>query len=138
MMMPPTKNRINVSTPKILSDMTTPNAPIIIRAAPTIFRFHLDMHLNKEDAHLYRIFKERVSVPEQGKAIGIMASKIPQGRFSEVVAWLFPLVGLDDRETMVHIYQMMMPEPVFASTKELIKKSIGSDWAELAQRIPTL
>jgi hypothetical protein len=77
-------------------------------------------------------------VPEQGKAIGIMASKIPQGRFSEVVAWLFPLVGLDDRETMVHIYQMMMPEPVFASTKELIKKSIGSDWAELAQRIPTL
>ena len=75
------------------------------------------MHLNKEDAHLYRIFKERVSVPEQGKAIGIMASKIPQGRFSEVVAWLFPLVGLDDRETMVHIYQMMMPEPVFASTK---------------------
>jgi hypothetical protein len=47
-------------------------------------------------------------------------------------------VGLDDRETMVQIYQMMMPEPVFASTKELIKNAIGSDWAELTQRIPTL
>ena len=106
--------------------------------ASAAFRFHLNMHLDKEDAHLYRIFKERVPLPEQGKAIGIMASKIPQERFSELVAWLFPLVGLDDRETMVHIYQMMMPEPVFASTMELIKKAIGSDWAELMQRIPTL
>ena len=106
--------------------------------ATAAFRFHLNIHLGKEDTHLYRIFKERVALPEQGKAIGIMASKVPQERFSELVAWLFPLVGLDDRETMVHIYQMMMPEPVFASTKELIKKAIGSDWAELTQRIPTL
>ena len=106
--------------------------------ATAAFRFHLNIHLGKEDTHLYRIFRERVPLPEQGNAIGIMASKVPQERFSEVVAWLFPLVGVDDRETMVHIYQMMMPEPVFASTKELIKKAIGSDWAELTQRIPTL
>ena len=112
--------------------------PLQTARATAAFRFHLNMHLGKEDTHLYRIFKERVSLPEQGKAIGIMASKVPQERFSELVAWLFPLVGLDDRETMVHIYQMMMPEPVFASTKELIKKAIGSDWAELTQRIPTL
>ena len=26
--------------------------------ATAAFRFHLDMHLDKEDAHLYRIFKE--------------------------------------------------------------------------------
>ncbi len=106
--------------------------------ASAAFRFHLNMHLNKEDAHLYRIFRERVPLPEQGKAIGIMASKVPQERFSELVAWLFPLVGLDDRETMIHIYQAMMPEPIFASTKELIKKAIGSDWAELTERVPTL
>ncbi len=112
--------------------------PLTTARATAAFRFHLDIHLDKEDTHLYRIFKERVSVPEQGKAVGIMVSKVPQERFSELVAWLFPLVGLDDRETMVHIYQMMMPEPVFASTKELIKKAIGSDWAELTQRIPTL
>jgi len=112
--------------------------PLATARATAAFRFHLDIHLDKEDTHLYRIFKERVSLPEQGKAIGIMVSKVPQERFSELVAWLFPLVGLDDRETMVHIYQMMMPEPVFASTKELIKNAIGSDWAELTQRIPTL
>jgi hemerythrin-like domain-containing protein len=112
--------------------------PLATARATAAFRFHLDIHLDKEDTHLYRIFKERVSLPEQEKAIGIMVSKVPQERFSELVAWLFPLVGLDDRETMVHIYQMMMPEPVFASTKELIKNAIGSDWAELTQRIPTL
>jgi len=106
--------------------------------ASAAFRFHLNMHLDKEDAHLYRIFRERVSLPEQGETISIMASKVPQERFSELVAWLFPLVGLDDRETMIDIYQAMMPEPVFVSTKELIKKAIGSDWAELTQRIPTL
>ncbi len=106
--------------------------------ASAAFRFHLNMHLDKEDAHLYRIFRERVPLTEQGKAIGIMASKVPQERFSELVAWLFPLVGLDDRETMIHIYQAMMPEPVFVSTKELIKKSIGSEWAELTERVPTL
>ena len=106
--------------------------------ASAAFRFHLNMHLDKEDAHLYRIFRERISLSEQGKAISIMASKVPQQRFSELVTWLFPLVGLDDRETMIHIYQAMMPEPVFASTKELIKEVIGSDWVELTQRIPTL
>ena len=106
--------------------------------ATAAFRFHLNMHLEKEDTHLYRIFKARVSSPEQAKAIGIMASKVPQDRFPELVMWLFPLVRLDDRETMIHIYQMMMPEPVFASTIELVKKAIGSDWAELARRIPTL
>lgn len=112
--------------------------PLSTARASAAFRFHLNMHLDKEDTHLYRIFKERVPLPEQGKAVGIMASKVPQERFSELVAWLFPLVGLDDRETMIHIYEMMMPEPVFTSTKELVKKAIGSDWAELRRRIPTL
>jgi hypothetical protein len=112
--------------------------PLRTARATAAFRFHLNMHLDKEDTHLYRIFKERIALPEQSKAIGIMASKVPQERFSELVAWLFPLVGLDDRETMIHIYEAIMPEPIFASTKELIKKAIGSDWAELTQRIPTL
>jgi len=112
--------------------------PLRTARASAAFRFHLNMHLDKEDAHLYRIFRERVPLPEQGTAISIMASKVPQQRFSELVTWLFPLVGLDDRETMIHIYQAMMPEPVFDSTKELIKEVIGSDWVELTQRIPTL
>jgi Hemerythrin HHE cation binding domain len=106
--------------------------------ATAAFRFHLNIHLGKEDTHLYRIFKERVSLPEQGKAVGIMASMIPQERFQEAVAWLFPLLGSDDRETMTRIWQMLMPAPAFAGVKELIKNAIGSDWAELTRRIPTL
>jgi hypothetical protein len=36
--------------------------------ATTAFTLHLDIHLYKEDTHLYRIFAERVSVPDQGFA----------------------------------------------------------------------
>ena len=106
--------------------------------ATAAFRFHLNMHLDKEDTHLYRIFKERISLPEQGKAVGIVAKQVPQERYAEFVAWLFPLIGHDDRENMIRIMQMVMPAPVFAGVKELIKKAIGSDWAELTRRIPTL
>jgi hypothetical protein len=102
------------------------------------FKFHLDIHLGKEDAHLYRIFRERVPMPDQGKAVGIMASTVPQDRFPELVAWLYPLLGHDDRENMTRIWQMVMPAPAFAAAKQLIQKAIGDDWAELTRRIPTL
>jgi hemerythrin-like domain-containing protein len=106
--------------------------------ATAAFRFHLGIHLDKEDTHLYRIFRERISLPEQGKAVGIMSSTVPQDRFPEVIAWMFPLIGQDDRENMTRIWQMVMPPAVFAGVKEHIRKSIGSDWAELSRRIPTL
>ena len=32
-------------------------------------------------------------MPEQGKAVGIMSSTVPQDRFPEVIAWMFPLIG---------------------------------------------
>lgn len=109
-----------------------------IARSTAAFRFHLNIHLYKEDTHLYRIFKERVSLPEQGKAIGIMSSTVPKERFPELVAWMFPLIGHEDRENMTRIWQMVMPAPTFAGVKELIKKAIGSDWDELTGRIPTL
>ena len=106
--------------------------------ATAAFKFHLDIHLDKEDAHLYRIVRERVPMAEQVKALGIMSSIAPQERFPEVVAWLFPLIGPDDRENMTRIWQMLMPPPLFAVAKQLIQKAIGNDWAELTRRIPTL
>lgn len=112
--------------------------PLKTARATAAFRFHLDMHLDKEDTHLYRIFREKIPLPDQGKAVGIMASMIPQDRFSEVVSWLYPLIGIDDRENMTLIWQMMMPVPVFAGVKVLIRKAIGSEWAELVRRIPSL
>jgi hypothetical protein len=106
--------------------------------ATAAFRFHMDMHLNKEDAHLYRIFRERIPLPEQGKVVGTMSAMIPQARFAETVMWLYPLIGIDDRENMTRIWQMLMPAPVFSGVKELIRKAIGNDWAELVRRIPSL
>jgi hypothetical protein len=106
--------------------------------ATSAFHFHLKMHLFKEDTHLYRIFRERVSLSEQAKAVSILASQIPQDRFPEVVAWMYPLMGNDDRENMIRIMQTVIPAPAFKGFKELIKKAVGSDWEELARRIPTL
>jgi len=101
-------------------------------------KFHLDIHLGKEDAHLYRLVRERVPLPDQGKAVGMMASTVPQDRFPELVAWLFPLLGHDDRENMTRIWQMLMPAPAFTQVKQLIKQAIGDEWAELTRRIPAL
>jgi hypothetical protein len=112
--------------------------PLQTARATAAFRFHLNIHLYKEDTHLYRIFKERVPLPEQWKAIGLMSREVPQERYPEAVAWLFPLISQDDRENLVRGWQTTMPPPVFAGAKELIKKAIPSDWAELTERIPTL
>jgi hypothetical protein len=48
--------------------------------------FHLKIHLAKEDAHLYRILAERLPLPDQMKAMGIMSSHVPQDRFLDLVA----------------------------------------------------
>jgi hypothetical protein len=102
------------------------------------FKFHLDIHLGKEDAHLYRLVRERVPTPELIKALTIMSSTVPQERFPEVIAWMYPLIGNDDRENMTRIWQMVIPPPVFEEVKALIHKAIGNDWTELTRRIPSL
>jgi len=106
--------------------------------ASSAFKFHLDIHLAKEDAHLYRLFRERIAVPDQAKAVSMMATTVPQERFPDVIAWMFPLIGDDDRENMTRIWQMVLPAPVFENVKPLIRKALGDDWAELTRRIPAL
>jgi hypothetical protein len=106
--------------------------------ATAALRFHHDMHLGKEDAHLYRLIRERVSLADQGKALGTMSSTVPQERFPEVVAWMFPLLRNDDRENMTRIWQMVLPAPAFAQVKGLIQQAVGDGWPELTRRIPTL
>ena len=106
--------------------------------ASAAFKFHLDLHLAKEDTHLYRLIKERVPVPEQGKAVGVMAAQIPPDRQPELIAWMFPLIGDDDRENMLRIQQMVLPPEVFAGVKQLVHKAVGDDWAELTRRMPEL
>ena len=106
--------------------------------ATAAFKFHLDIHLAKEDTHVYRIIRERVSVPDQGKAIGVMAGGIPADRNPEFIAWMFPLLGDDDRENMTRVWQMVMPAEVFGGAIQLVHQVIGDGFAELNRRIPEL
>jgi hypothetical protein len=106
--------------------------------ATRAFKFHLDIHLDKEDAHMYRLIAERVSLPDQGRAVGEMAAHSPQERFPEVVAWMFPLLGPVDRVSMVHSWQMGMPPEGFAMASMLIEQAVGDDWAGLVRDVPQL
>jgi len=121
-----------------LSKAVSARDPLETARATAAFRFHLDLHLAKEDTHLYRIIRERVSVPDQGKAVGVMAGGVPADRHPEFVAWLYPLMGDDDRENMTRIWQMAMPPEAFAGSIQLVHQAIGDGWAELTRRIPDL
>ena len=112
--------------------------PLETARATKAFKYFLDVHLYKEDTHLYRLIKERVAVPDQGQAVGVMASTVPEDRFPELVAWMFPLMGNDDRENMTRIWQMVMPADAFAGATQLVEEAIGDDWSELTRRIPEL
>jgi hypothetical protein len=112
--------------------------PLETARATKAFKFHLDLHLDKEDTHMYRIIRERVPVPDQGQAVGLMASHSPQDRFPEVVAWMFPLIGHEDRVNMTRAWQTGMPPEAFAMAATLIEQAVGDDWPELARHVPEL
>ena len=121
-----------------LSDAVTVHDTLQTARATAAFKFHLDIHLAKEDAHLYRLIRERVSVADQAKAVGVMAGEVPPERNPELIAWMFPLLGDDDRENMTRIWQMVMPPEVFGGAIQLVHQAIGDDFAELNRRIPEL
>jgi uncharacterized BrkB/YihY/UPF0761 family membrane protein len=111
---------------------------LAIARATSTFGFFLTFHLNKEEAHLYRIFNERISLPDQAAVTGKMSQEVPKERFMEVVNWLFTLTGPDDQENVTRILRQVLPAPLFAGVTQQIKASIGSGWAELTRRIPDL
>jgi hypothetical protein len=123
---------------EMLNEAVKTSDTLRITRATAAFDFFLGHHLDSEEAHLYRIFNDRVSLPSQGVIAGKMSQEIPQDRFPEVVGWLYPLIGLEDRENMTRILQLAFPKPAFAGVTRLIKAAIGDDWAELIQRIPEL
>jgi hypothetical protein len=106
--------------------------------ATTAFNYFSTFHLNKEEVHLYRIFNDRIPLPEQGTIIGEMSRKIPPSRFPEVVEWLYPLIVLDDRENMMRIFKKVLPPPAFDSATRTVRQAIGAEWAALASRIPDI
>jgi hypothetical protein len=111
--------------------------PLETARATKAFKFHLDLHLAKEDAHMYRMIEERVSLADQYKAISSMGNSHPHDRFPDVVAWMFPLMNNDDRASILLFWKTTMPAPVFAHALPLIQRAVGDDWAALARRIPS-
>jgi hemerythrin-like domain-containing protein len=111
---------------------------LAVARATAAFNFHLCIHLDKEEAHLYRIFNEKISLPDQGAIMGKMAHNVPQERFPDLARWLYPLLGDGDRENMTRIWRQALPQPAFAGIIKVIEAAIGDEWAELTRRIPEL
>ena len=121
-----------------LAKVSATSDPLITGRATASLNTHLRVHLDKEDAHLYPILRERTSADEQASIVGTMARGVPPERMPELIRWWFPLVGLDDREATISVWKALMPEQVFVGMKPLIRDTIGQDWAELTRRIPGL
>jgi hypothetical protein len=106
--------------------------------ATAVLNSHLRIHLDKEDAHLYQILRERTTEDDQASVVGHMARKVPPDRTPTLVRWLFPLLGHDDRAVVTMGWMTLMPPQVFAGLKPLIRETVAGDWAELTRRIPEL
>jgi iron-sulfur cluster repair protein YtfE (RIC family) len=116
---------------------TAPDA-LTAASATAVLNGFLRIHLNKEDAHLYPILRERTTESEQVSIVGTMARKVPPDRTSTLVRWLFPLLGHDDRALVTRGWMSLMPPQVFAGLKPLIRETVAGDWAELTRRVPEL
>jgi iron-sulfur cluster repair protein YtfE (RIC family) len=112
--------------------------PLTTARATAALNAHLQIHLDKEDAHLYQILRERTAADEQASIVGIMARKVPPEKTPTLVRWLFLLLDHDDRAVITKGWMTLMPPQAFAGLKPLIKEVVGSDWTELTRRIPEL
>ena len=112
--------------------------PLNAARATVALSTHLRIHLDKEDAHLYAILRERTSESEQAQIGGLMSKQVPPSRFPAFIQWLFPLLDLEDQFVVTKGWMTLMPTPVFANIKPLIKQSVSQNWVELAKRIPQL
>ena len=121
-----------------LSNAVSAHDALQTARATAAFKFHLDTHLAKEDAHLFRIVRERVPGPDQVKMVGAMSSTMPGSRVPEFTAWIYPLLGDDDRENFTRALAMLMPWEAFAPGIPLIRQATGDGFAELTRRMPEL
>jgi len=112
--------------------------PLTTARATAVLQSHLRIHLDKEDVHLYPILRERTTNEEQTAIGKIMSSKVPQEKFPVFAQWMFPLLELNDQVTVTKGWMALMPPPVFAMAKQLIRKNTAENWAKLTQQIPGL
>ena len=115
----------------------TPDALDAARATAVI-NSQLRIHLDKEDVHLYPILRERSTDNEQISIGQVMSSKIPPERFPILGQLLLSFLDLDDQVNLTKGWMILMPPPVFAMAKQLIKKNVGGNWVKIKQQIPGL
>jgi hemerythrin-like domain-containing protein len=101
--------------------------------ATAAFKFHLDLHLAKEDSQVYGLLKRRIQLPEERGIVGTVSGMVPRERFPEVLAWIFPLLGKADRENLVQVFKMLMPPETLGMVGGLIQSAVGEqEWASLS------
>jgi hypothetical protein len=100
---------------------------IAVARATAAFKFHLDMHLHKEEVHLYHLFVDRLSTSEQAEAVGVFTDALPIDRFGDFVNWLFPLVAVEEQARVVEVWRVAMPPSVFAGSMALVQRVLGTE-----------
>ena len=112
--------------------------PLTTARATAVLGSFLRIHLNKEDAHLYMILRERTTENEQAAIAVLMSRSVPSDRFPTLIQWLFPLLGLDDQIVVVKGWMNLMPPQVFTNIRPLIEKAVAGNWIKLTAQVPEL
>jgi Hemerythrin HHE cation binding domain len=111
---------------------------IEIARSTAAFKFHLEMHLYKEDVDLYPVVAQKLSPVEQARAVGVFTDALPVDRFGDFVRWLFPLVNTEERVRVARVWHDAMPIDVFAGSIRLVERTIGDDFTDLKAHMPDL
>jgi hypothetical protein len=110
--------------------------PLTTARATAVLGSFLRIHLNKEDAHLYVILRERTTDEEKVAIELLMSGSVPPDRFPSVIQWLFPLLYLDDQVIVTKEWATVMPPQVFAGVRPLIEKAVAENWGKLTALVP--
>ncbi|HII85493.1 TPA: hemerythrin domain-containing protein [Candidatus Bathyarchaeota archaeon] len=112
--------------------------PLTTARATAVLDSFLRIHLNKEDAHLYPILRERTTDDEQVAIGALLAKSVPPGKFPTLIQWLFPLLDLEDQVFVAKGWVKVMPPQALAGISPLIQKAVEGNWVKLAERVPEL
>ena len=112
--------------------------PLTAARATAILHSFLRIHLNKEDAHLYAILRERTTDSEQMDIGALISRSIPPDKYPTMIQWVLPLLDLEDQVVVAKGWVNAMPPQVLASIRPLIEKAVAGNWVRLTKLVPEL
>ena len=112
--------------------------PLTTARATAVLDSFLRIHLNKEDAHLYPILRERTTDDEQVAIGALLAKSVPTDKFPTLIQWLFPLLDLEDQVFVAKGWVKVLPSQALAGIRPLIQKAVAGNWVKLTQIVPEL